>query len=154
MHMPTYLSSTALLQFKKEWEDRKTTIRQEIAKRLQSAIAQGDLSENFEYQDAKDAQAENEQRIAQLEEIIQTAVVIDPTKSTSKQIDLGTRFEVDVRGVKKTFEIVGSQEANPLAGKISNESPLGQAFIGREVGEIVTISVPSGTLSYTISSIV
>lgn len=152
--MPTYISASGLERLKEELETRKTVTRREIADKIGDAKELGDLSENFEYQEAKEAQGSNEVRIAELEAMIKDAQIVEQ-QTGGQTIVLGTTFEAALgKGkMKKTFQIVGSNEANPIEGKISNESPLGQAFIGRSVGEEVAVEVPSGTMTYKITNI-
>lgn len=149
--MPQYLSLEGLEQHKKELEELKLK-RQEIAQRLEEAKALGDLSENQEYIAAKEAQAFNEGKILELEQLLREAVVIDKDKKISL-VQIGSTVEVKSNGKAQTFTIVGSEEANPSAGKISNESPLGKAFLGRKIGETVEAETPGGKVSYKITSI-
>ncbi|TAK03721.1 transcription elongation factor GreA [Patescibacteria group bacterium] len=146
--MPTYLSKEKLKEMETELETRRMVTRKEIASRLEAAKELGDLSENFEYHEAKDQQALNETRIVDLEGMVKDAVLVE--QKSGGEIELGSRFVAEVAGKGREFEIVGSNEADPMAGKISNESPLGQAFIGRGAGEEVEVAVPSGTISYRI----
>ncbi len=137
---------------KEELQMRKTALRKEIAERISDAKELGDLSENFEYQQAKEDQGSNEVRIVEIEGMIKDAVVVEQQKG-GDTIELGTTFIAEAVGVKKTFQIVGSNESKPLEGKISNESPLGQAFMGRKLGEAVEVAVPSGSIVYKILDI-
>ncbi len=150
--MPTYISAEGLEKLKQELEDRRAKTRGEIAEKISAAKELGDLSENFEYQEAKEQQGQNESRIVELEGMIQDAVLVEQQTGGST-ITLGSRFTVETGKAKKQFEMVGSAEADPLQGKISNESPIGQAFIGRGEGEKVEVTVPSGTISYKILQI-
>lgn len=150
--MPTYISADGLAKLEAEFEKRKKETRREIADRIESAKELGDLSENFEYHEAKEQQALNESRIMELESMIRDVVLVEQ-KTGGHEVSLGATFVVEMDGVQKTFEMVGSNEANPLEGKISNESPLGQAFLGRGVGEEVEVEVPSGTMAYKIIEI-
>jgi transcription elongation factor GreA len=152
MDMPTYLSKEKLAELVQELETRRLRTRREIAGRIEAAKELGDLSENFEYHEAKEQQALNETRIVDLEGMIKDAVLVEQ-QTGGKEISLGSTFVAEVNGTKRTFEIVGSNEADPMAGKISNESPIGQAFIGREAGETVQVAVPSGMMSYKIVEI-
>lgn len=148
-----YISQAGLDKLKEEYEYRKNTLRKEISEAIGVAKEQGDLSENFEYQDAKERQGDNEVRIANLETMIRNAVIVE-SQSGGTSVSLGTTFQVQLDdGSEKTFEMVGSTEADPLSGKISNESPLGNAFLGKEVGEAVEVEVPSGKKQYKIISI-
>lgn len=126
--------------------------RQEIAHRLEEAKALGDLSENQEYSAAKEAQAFNEGKILETEQILREAIVIENNKKYSV-IQVGCSVEVKTNGKNKVFMIVGSEEANPGEGKISNESPLGRAFLGRKVGEAFEIETPGGKANYKIINI-
>lgn len=150
--MPTYLSKEGLTTLEAELLQRKKALRAEIADRIASAKELGDLSENFEYHEAKEQQAQNEMRIIDLENMIKDTVMVEQ-QSGGNTISLGTTFMVETGGKARKFEIVGSNEADPIAGKISNESPLGQVFIGRGEGEVVEVSVPSGAITYKIVSI-
>lgn len=147
-----YISPEGLGKLKKELEELKTMTRREIASRLEAAKALGDLSENAEYQAAKEAQSLNEVQIAELEEKLRNIVVIQkPTQSFLVQI--GSTIEVDSVHGRETFTIVGSEEADPVGGKISNESPLGRAFLGKKIGEVVEVKTPGGTARYEIRRI-
>lgn len=147
--MPTYLSTQALEEIKQELERRQKITRREIAEKIAGAKELGDLSENFEYQESKEEQGMNEARISQLENQIHDVVVIDAARGASS-IGIGTMFIAQVAGEKKAFTMVGSNEADPLNGKISNESPIGLAFLGAKTGDVVSIDVPSGTMKYKI----
>lgn len=146
-----YLSKEGLEQVKKEIDDLKLK-RQEIAQRLEEAKALGDLSENMEYLQAKEAQAFNEGKILELEEVLKNAVVINKNGGNST-VQIGGTVEVNCQGEKQTFTIVGSEEANPAQGKISNESPLGKAFLEHKAGETVEVETPRGRATYKIISI-
>ncbi|KKS44385.1 MAG: Transcription elongation factor [Candidatus Azambacteria bacterium GW2011_GWA2_42_9] len=149
----TYLSQEGIESLKKELQELKTKKRQEIAKRLQEAKDLGDLSENAEYFEAKEAQSLNESRIAELEELLKNAVVIE-TPSTEDIVRIGSTIEVkSVPNNAERFTIVGSAEARPQEGKISNESPLGSAFLGRKIGEEIEIKTPGGIVKYKILKI-
>lgn len=150
--MSTFVSTQGLEDLKKELQERKNVSRGEIAQKISSAKELGDLSENFEYHEAKEQQGQNESRIMELEEMIRGAVIVQK-KTGGVTLSLGCSFVVEKNGVKKNLQLVGSSEANPLEGNISNESPMGQAFLGHSVGDIVEIIVPSGTLIYKIIEI-
>jgi len=148
-----YVSQEGLKALQDELEHRKGELRKQIAEQISVAKEQGDLSENFEYQDAKDQQAENETRIGELETMLARAIVVEK-KEGETDISIGTTFEVETpQGETKTFEIVGPTETDPLAGKISNEAPLGKAFLGKKAGETAEIETPSGKMMYKILSI-
>lgn len=150
--MPTYLSAQALEDMKKELEYRKETERWEISEKILHAKEMGDLSENFEYQTAKEEQALNETRIFDLEAKLHDYVIVQDEVG-AKQIGLGTTFLVETEGKQKTFSLVGSSEANPIEGKISNESPIGIAFLGGKPGDEVEFEAPSGSIKYRIISL-
>lgn len=150
--MPTYLSTDALERMRIELEGRKKEMRREIAEKILHAKEMGDLSENFEYQTAKEEQALNETRIVELEDMLHDVVIVEDTTG-AKEIALGTTFLVETEGKKKTFSLVGSNEADPLDGKISNESPIGLAFLGAKPGDKIEFQAPSGTITYRILEI-
>ena len=153
-----YISSEGLEKLKEELKERKTTKRQEIARRLEEAKSLGDLSENTEYHSTKEAQSFNEGRVLELEELINKSVIIEANKGKSKEVQFGSIVEVKtldkrIASQKRIFHIVGSQEANPIEGKISNESPLGLAFFGKKVSDIIEVETPKGKVKYKIVSI-
>ncbi len=148
---PTYLSSAALVDLKKELEHRIKFLRPEIAQKIGDAKEMGDLSENFAYHEAREQQALNETRIITIQDMLVDAVIIDEKKGG--QIGVGSRFKARAGNSEKAFEIVGENEANPMEGKISNVSPIGNACLGHAVGDLVEITVPSGRIEYTILSI-
>lgn len=150
--MSQYVSAEGLEKLKKELVELKTTVRKEIAVRIESAKALGDLSENAEYHEAKDAQSQNETRIAELEDLIREAVIISENHRTDV-VDIGSTVKVSNGKAEISYTIVGSEEADPSGGKISNESPLGRAFLGKKKGETVDVKVPSGTQTFTIKDI-
>ncbi len=152
MAQQTYLSPEGIETLKKELQELKTKKRQEIAKRLQEAKDLGDLSENAEYFEAKEAQSLNENRIAELEDLLKNAVVIK-TSSTEDVVIIGSTIETKSNNNVETFSIVGSAEAKPQEGKISNESPLGRAFLGKRAGDEVDIKTPGGVVKYKILKI-
>lgn len=149
--MPQYLSEEGLQQHKRELEELKLK-RQEIAKRLEEAKALGDLSENQEYSSAREAQAFNEGKILELEQLLREATLIDKNHRSSA-VRIGSTIEARANGKTQNFTIVGSEEANPAAGKISNESPLGKAFLGKKAGDKVEVETPGGKAVYTIATI-
>ena len=147
-----YISQEGLDKHKKELEDLKLK-RQEIALRLEEAKALGDLAENVEYSAAKEAQAFNEGKIMELEQLLREAVVIEDNNKKSNIVQIGCTIEVKANGKNKFFTIVGSEEADPANGMISNESPLGSAFLGRKEGEAVEVETPAGKANYKILDI-
>jgi transcription elongation factor GreA len=151
----TILTAQGLRKLEEELEHLKGTKRKEVAERIKQAKAFGDLSENAEYDDAKNEQAFVEGRILQVEQMLRNARVIDNDAAPSGAVSVGStvRLRDLAAGSELTYTIVGSPEADPLKDRISNESPVGQALIGRKQGETVTVRVPAGTLKYTIVKI-
>ncbi|MCA9376058.1 MAG: transcription elongation factor GreA [Candidatus Doudnabacteria bacterium] len=149
---PVFLTPEGLKKLEQELEQLKGPERKEIADRIRVALQQGDLSENAEYQEAKEAQALNEQRIVEMEEKVKQAKVI--RKSTGTNVRLGSTVEIesDEFGAQ-TYSIVGAHEANPSEGRISNESPIGAALIGHEKGDKVMVQTPGGEMEYKIKTI-
>ena len=133
-----------------ELEDLKGPKRREVAERLKNAISYGDLTENSEYDDAKNEQARIEHRIDQVETILAKARIIDRRHVKTKEVDIGSLVEIKTVGssVKnQVYRIVGSAEANPENHMISFQSPVGRAVMGHKVGEVVLVSAPKGTSS-------
>ena len=139
-------------KLKKEYELLTTVKRKEIAERIQTAKDMGDLSENAEYSEAKDAQAFNEGRIAELTQLLKTLTVVDNGNNKGK-IGLGSKVTAKTKNVNKTFIIVSFNEADPMEGKISNESPLGKALLGKKKGDKITVTTPKGEVEYEIIKI-
>jgi len=152
MPKPQYISKEGLEELKKELQDLKTEKRREIAQRLLEAKSLGDLSENAEYLEAKEAQSALESRILELEEIIKHSRVIEKP-SGKNYVSIGSTVEVKFDGRSREFTIVGSEEASPAEGRISNESPLGKAFLGRKMGEEIEVKTPKGKVRYKILGI-
>ncbi len=144
----TYVSAHALEELKQELEHRVKVLRPEIAAKIADAREMGDLSENFAYHEAREQQGQNEMRVTELQQMLLSAVVVDVQHGGA--IALGSTFTVSVKGMEKTFSLVGESEANPMEGRISNASPLGMAFLGRKEGDVVKAEVPSGTMEYRI----
>ncbi len=149
----TQITAEGLKKLEEELAQRKGPIREEIVERLKEARAQGDLSENSEYDQAKEDQGKNESRIVELELMIKTAVIID-TSSSGKEgiVSLGcTVILKDVEtGEEETYTVVGTTEADPFNNKISNESPVGTAILGKKIHDVVVANTPAGELSYEI----
>lgn len=150
--MKTYLTKERYEELKAELQKLKIEGRMEIADRLKKSKDYGDLSENSEYSDAKDSQAKLEAKIFELEESLKEVIIIK--KSLNKDIiGVGSTVEAQ-KGLKIViYTIVGSKESNPDDNLISNESPLGRAFLGRKVGDIVEMDAPSGKIKYKILKI-
>lgn len=149
----TYLTPEGLEKLKAEYEDLKKHQRPETITRLEAAKALGDLSENAEYHDAKDTLAFIEGRIREIETTLRGDIeMINPTQSGSTVV-VGSTIDVEVKGNTKTYQIVGSNEADPPNGRISNESPIGNAFLGHKKGDTVSVITPAGTIDYRILDI-
>lgn len=150
--MKYYLTKERFEELKKELQRLKKEARQEIAERLKRAKEYGDLSENAEYSEAKDEQARLEGKIIQLENTIREAVIIKKA-SGSGAVHIGSTIEAKKGDKIVKYTIVGSDEARPEENFISNESPLGQAFIGKKIGDIVKIETSRGKVEYKIIKI-
>jgi transcription elongation factor GreA len=148
-----YVSADRLESLKAELHQLKTVERRDVADRIEVAKALGDLSENAEYHEAKDAMILLETRIFELEEFLKNVRVIDEKATTDGVARVGSTIKVEVNGKEKTFHIVGSNEADPTNGKISNESPIGSALLGSRAGDKVPVTTPAGTSMYYIKAI-
>jgi transcription elongation factor GreA len=142
-------------KLKREIEHLSTLKRREVADRIRIAREFGDIAENSEYDDAKNEQALLEHRIAQLEERLRNARVISKKEISSDVVSIGSRVKLRDMDAKETIEyhIVGSAEANPSENKLSNESPVGKAIMGRKKGEVVEVTAPRGALKFKILEI-
>lgn len=147
-----YLTPERLKKLKAELDELKTNKRGEVAERLKRAKELGDLSENSEYMEAREAQGQLEQRIYELEDMIRNAIII---KKQARNTSVGVGSTVTVKKSDKEFKftVVGANEARPEAGFISNESPLGKAFLDRKTGEKTKVTTPSGEMTYEIIAI-
>ena len=148
-----YLSKEGLEKLKHELEERTTVLRPEIAQRIKEAKEEGDISENAAFDAAKEAQASNEGRIEEIKATLENAVIIS-AKNGGGVVGIGSSVKVDSnpRG-PQTFVIVGAAESDPVKGFISNESPLGKAFLGRKKDEKVEVKTPKGVSEYKILEI-
>jgi transcription elongation factor GreA len=144
------LTAEGKLELEKELTELKSR-RSAIAQKIADARDYGDLSENAEYSAARDEQGQVEGRIAEIEEILQNASLIK-ARSNGK-VEVGSTVHLHTGSKKVVYTVVGSVEADPLEGRISNESPIGRALMGKKVDESVTISTPSGEASYRIAAI-
>lgn len=149
----TYLSKEKFEELKAELNDLKTTKRKEVAEKLEYAKSLGDLSENAEYHEAREEQARIESRISELEAMFKNVEMVQ--KHHSDAVELGSVVTVQKKGddTKKTFEIVGSEEADAAAGKLSNASPLGEALLGKQKGDTAAFESPGGDVSYKVVEI-
>ena len=155
MDKKNILTYEGLKKLEDELQDLKVVKRKEVAQKIKEAREQGDLSENAEYDAAKDEQRDIEARIEELEAILKNAEVVVEDEADTEKINVGCKvlvydeeFEEEVE-----FKIVGSTEANSLQGKISNESPLGKALIGAKVGDEISVEAPAGMMNYKILKI-
>jgi len=148
----TYISKDGLDKLRHELDEMLAVRRPEVAQRIHDAKEHGDLSENAEYEDAKNEQAFVEGRIQALESMIKNATLIDENTSTD-HVQIGSTVKVTGEDGDETFMIVGSAEAKPSNGRISNESPVGRALLGRKKGDKVVVQVPAGDFSYKILEI-
>ena len=151
----TILTYTGLRALEAELEELKVVRRKEVAQKIKEAREQGDLSENAEYDAAKDEQRDIEARIEEIEKILKNADVVDEEEVDLDKISVGctvllydVEFEEEVE-----YKIVGSTEANSLSGKISNESPLGKALLGKSVGDEIVVEAQAGTIEYKVLKI-
>lgn len=147
-----FFTPEGLEKLKAELKERTEVIRQRIAARIGEARDLGDLSENAEYVEAKEDQGFNESRIEELNNIIKNAVMAD-SQHHHGQVNVGSSIKVKSSAGEFKFTIVGASESDPAKGFISNESPLGQAFLGRKKGELVEAKVPKGVIEYKILEI-
>ncbi len=147
-----HLTQAGVDELKKELQEL-IALRSEIANRIKTAREFGDLSENMEYSSARQEQERNEARISEIEHILSNVQIITAPKNDGKVV-LGSTVELKSdSGKKKQFQVVGTVEADPLNGKISDESPIGQALMGKKEGEKIEIKTPAETTSYTIVGI-
>ncbi len=149
------LTDEGLRNYEQELEYLKSVKRKEVAEKIKVALSFGDLSENSEYDEAKNEQAILEARISQIESILKNVKIIDETELSNKLVHIGSKvvvhdFEMDE---DSTYQIVGSNEADPFNGKLSDESPVGNALLGCTVGDEVEVNAPNGVLKFKILEI-
>ena len=149
------LTYEGLKKYEEELQELKVVKRREVAEKIKEAREQGDLSENAEYDAAKDEQRDIEARIEELEKILKNAEVVDEDEVDLERINIGCRVKIlDVEyNDELEYKIVGSTEANSLKGKISNESPVGKALIGKKVGDVITVETQAGAFQYKVLEI-
>lgn len=153
MPEPTYLTSEGAAKLKMELEELKGPRRNELAKRLRSAIQMGDLSENADYHKAKEDQGFLEGRIQEIEYLLRNAVIIE-AKSGHDVVGIGSHVTIqEGEEPVETYHMVGAKEADPRNGKISNESPIGRALLDHRVGDVVQVETPGGKLKFKILKI-
>lgn len=149
------LSAVRFEELKEELTYLKTVREKEVADQIKEARSFGDLSENSEYDEAKNEQGKLYSRIAELENILANCVVINEEETDTGIVRIGSKITVeDVEmGIEETYQVVGSQEADPMNGRISEESPFGKALLGKAVGEIVIVEAPAGNIEYKVVDI-
>ncbi|NLO40463.1 MAG: transcription elongation factor GreA [Ruminiclostridium sp.] len=150
-----FITYDGLRKLEEELEQLKGEKRKEIAERIRQALAFGDISENSEYDEAKNEQAQNEVRIVQLENTLKYASIIDEDEIDTDAVRLGTRVKIyDAEFEEEVdYHIVGSTEADPSMMKISNDSPVGRALIGKKAGDTIEVAVPDGTVKLKVLEI-
>ncbi len=148
-----YLTSEKLAEFKKELDFLRTEKRKQVAESLEYAKKLGDLSENAEYHEARQVQAEVEDRINHIEHLVKTAVIVDSGEKDVVSIGSTVKIQKDGDSATKEYKIVGSEEADMLHGKVSNLSPLGSALLGKKKGDKVSFNTPKGKVVYTLLSV-
>lgn len=155
MAKETVVTKEGLLKLEQELEELKTIKRKEVAEKIKVARGFGDLSENSEYDEAKNEQAIVEGRIAELEAQLKNVRVLDESELGTENVHIGSVVTVRFKGKKTdvTYEIVGSTEANPLGGRISDESPIGKGLLGHAVGDTIEVETPGGEITLTIKKI-
>lgn len=151
---PSYLTAEGAARLKAELEELKGPARVELARRLRDAIQMGDLSENADYHKAKEDQGFLEGRIQELEYLLREVVIIDDARVQTDVVAVGSHVVIQEKGEEpETYHLVGSQEADPRKGRISNESPIGRALLGHKVGESVEVETPAGATRFKIIEI-
>lgn len=154
MKKDVYLTKEKLDQIKKDLEELKKVKRPDIILKIKEARALGDLSENAEYHSAREEQGFIEGKIEELEYMVKNAKIVGDSCKSNGTVDVGCKVSCSVAGDGKAeFMIVGSAEADPLSGKISNESPIGKALMGKKVGDSVEVDIPAGKVKYKIVKI-
>jgi transcription elongation factor GreA len=152
---PAYLTRDGLAKLEAELEELQTSGRRQVAERIGAAKELGDISESGEYEDAKNQQAHLEGRIREIKSILSRAQLIDEENGHGNEVRVGSKVTVRIEGEDEdeTWSIVGSAEAKPREGKISNESPLGASLLGKRKGQKVTVQTPSGIMKLAIVKI-
>ncbi len=152
---PVYLTYEGLKERERELEYLKTEKRKEVSEKIKVALGFGDLSENAEYDEAKNEQAEVELKIVKLEKMLKNAKIIDEDEISTDVVSVGIKvkvLDIDMEE-EETYSLVGSEEADPMNNKISDESPVGRALIGAKAGDVVTVNAPNGDFEMKILEI-
>jgi transcription elongation factor GreA len=148
-----YLTQDGLAELKQEHAELVKVKRPEVVERVSDARNQGDLSENAEYVAAREELSFIDGRIDELEELLKQASLIQAKSVSSSHVDLGSEVTLTINGKQEIYKVVGEWEADPTEKKISNESPLGKALIGKQIGETVEVEAPAGRIAYTVVSV-
>ncbi len=150
-----FLTYDGLKKIEEDLEELKTVRRKEVAERIKEALAFGDISENSEYDEAKNEQAQLEEKIAKLENTLRNAKIIDEDEIATDKVSVGSKVKIyDIEFEEEIeYTIVGSAEADPFQGKISNESPVGDALLGNKIGDVIDVQAPDGIVQYKILNI-
>lgn len=148
-----YLTKEGLEELRKEFEELSKVKRPDVLSRVSQARDLGDLSENAEYSAAREELTFIDGKLDELEELLKQATIISSAKSAGGAIKLGSKVTVNIKGKKEDFTVVGEWEADPKEKKISHESPLGKALIGKKVGEKIEVEAPAGKVIYSIVSV-
>lgn len=152
---PVYLTYEGLKERERELEYLKTEKRKEVSEKIKVALGFGDLSENAEYDEAKNEQADVELKIVKLEKMLKNAKIIDEDEISTDVVSVGIKvkvLDIDMEE-EETYSLVGSEEADPMNNKISDESPVGRALIGAKAGDVVTVNAPNGDFELKILEI-
>ena len=149
------MSAARYEELKKELEYNNTTRADEVSEQIKIARGFGDLSENSEYDEAKNEQGKLYSRIAELENILEHAVIIDESDQPKDQVTIGSKVSVTnvKNGARASYQVVGSQEADPMHGAVSEDSPFGKALLGAKIGDEVTVEAPVGAIVYRVETI-
>ena len=149
------MSAARYEELKKELEYNKTTRADEVSEQIKIARGFGDLSENSEYDEAKNEQGKLYSRIAELENILEHAVIIDESDQPKDQVTIGSKVSVTnvKNAARASYQVVGSQEADPMHGAVSEDSPFGKALLGAKIGDEVTVEAPVGAIVYRVETI-
>ncbi len=155
MTKQTVITDEGLRRLEEELEELKTVKRKDIAEKIKVALSFGDLSENSEYDEAKNEQAIIEGRIAEIENQLKNVQVLDESELTNETVRIGSKILIrdQETGEEETYKIVGSTEADPMQGRISDESPVGKAMLGHVAGDVVEVEIPSGAVKYVLVEI-
>ena len=151
----TILTDEGLKKLEEELEQLKTVTRKEVADKIKVALSFGDLSENSEYDEAKNEQALVESRIVQIEAMLKNVKILDEDELTNDIVSVGSKIKLFDKEFDEEvdYQIVGSTEADPMSGRISDESPVGQSLLGHKVGDVVEVETPGGVCLYEVLEI-